>query len=126
MSNKIKILYVDDEVMNLTLFGYVFSKKYEVLTSISPVKALDILAETDDINVVVSDMRMPEMTGIEFIEKAHEDKVQRAYYILSAFEKSAEIKSAIKNSVIEEYFQKPFKFEEIEEAILTYMSKIAK
>ena len=70
--NKKKILYVDDEQLNLTLFDINFKKKYNVTTAISGKQALEYLENNADTDIVISDMKMPQMTGIEFISIAKE------------------------------------------------------
>ncbi|MDB5151259.1 MAG: hupR, partial [Mucilaginibacter sp.] len=64
-ADKITILYVDDEEHNLFSFKATFRIKYQVLTAISGDKALEILA-TKPVHIIITDQRMPEMTGVEF------------------------------------------------------------
>jgi two-component system response regulator (stage 0 sporulation protein F) len=68
----ITILYVDDEQVNLRIFEINFRKRYNVITAVSGEQGLEKLEENGDIIVVVSDMKMPGMNGIEFIKKARE------------------------------------------------------
>ena len=53
---KRKILYVDDEEINLLLFEANLEKKYTVLTAEDGISALEILSENKDIEIVISDM----------------------------------------------------------------------
>ena len=62
-----KILVVDDEPDNLDLLDRVLSPTYEVLRASSGQEALQILAQAQDVAVIVSDQRMPKMTGTEFL-----------------------------------------------------------
>ncbi|MCB8819633.1 response regulator [Microvirga rosea] len=64
------ILVVDDEPDILVAIEDLFESDYRVLTSSSPTKALDILRGEPDISVIISDQRMPEMQGDEFLAKA--------------------------------------------------------
>ena len=65
------ILYVDDEDVNLFLFEKTFESYYTVITAKSGDEGLKKIEEHQkDIAVVISDMRMPGMNGIEFIEIA--------------------------------------------------------
>ncbi|HCX99748.1 MAG TPA: two-component system response regulator, partial [Bacteroidales bacterium] len=66
MSKKISVLYVDDEPINLRLFELNFKNAFNVTTALSGFDGLEILKNNPDIPVVVSDMRMPKMDGIEF------------------------------------------------------------
>ena len=70
MSEKITILYVDDEELNLELFKINFNKEYNVITAESGKKGLEMLFAFPEIKIVISDMRMPGMSGIEFISIA--------------------------------------------------------
>ena len=69
MNDKPKILYVDDEELNITVFRLTFSKVFEVLTADSGDKGMEIFSSDPDIKFVISDMRMPAMNGLEFIRK---------------------------------------------------------
>ena len=67
----INVLYVDDELNNLISFKAVFRIKYNVFTAISGEEAIKILSDTP-INIIITDQRMPNMTGVEFLEKVIE------------------------------------------------------
>jgi DNA-binding NtrC family response regulator len=117
MNDKHKILYVDDESINLELFEINFSKKYTVLVAENGIKGLEVLADNPDILVVVSDMKMPHMNGIEFIKKAKEKHPAIKFYILTGFEITEEIHEAIKSKLIIKYFRKPFNIKEMDSSI---------
>ena len=74
------ILLVDDEENNLQLLKRTLRGKYEILTATDGKKALDVVSEHgDDISLIVSDQRMPEMSGTEFLKqiaKQHPDIVK--------------------------------------------------
>jgi two-component system, response regulator, stage 0 sporulation protein F len=108
-----KILYVDDESINLMLFEANFENKYKVLTAENGMSGLEILSEKKDVKVVISDMRMPSMNGIEFIKKAMKIAPQADYYILTGFEITGEIQEAIDEGIVRKYFKKPFNIPEI-------------
>lgn len=106
--NKPVLLYVDDEEPNLFLFRITFEDDFHTLTAQSGTKGLKILQETDDIDVVISDMRMPVMNGLEFIEKVKAINPNLPCLILSGYERNLEMVEAIENKTIVEYFMKPF------------------
>lgn len=112
-----KILYVDDELINLQLFDINFRNKYEVFTADNGMKGLEILANNIDILVVVSDMKMPNMNGIEFIKTAKSIYPTIKFYILTGFEITQEIQEAITSNLIIKYFMKPFNINEIDASI---------
>jgi two-component system, response regulator, stage 0 sporulation protein F len=115
--SKIKIHYIDDEEINLQLFEYNFSRKYEVITDNNGNEGLLSLEKHPDIQVVISDMKMPHMNGLEFISKAKEKYNDKRYFILTGFDFTAEIQKAIESKLIVSYFRKPFNIREIEAAI---------
>lgn len=70
MNKQNKILYVDDESINLELFKMNLQNHYDVFTAINGFEGLDILDRNPYIPLIISDMKMPIMNGIEFITKA--------------------------------------------------------
>lgn len=116
-----KVLYVDDEPLNVQLFRFNFCKKYIVFTAESGIDALKILQSEPEIQVVISDMRMPGMSGLEFIMKAKETFPQIIYYVLTGYAISGELGSAVKNGIIKRCFSKPLNIEEIEASMLALL-----
>jgi two-component system response regulator (stage 0 sporulation protein F) len=113
MNGKHKILYVDDEIINLQLFKLVFSNKYEVFTAENGLKGLELLDNIQDISIVISDMKMPFMNGIEFIQKSKVKYQNISYFILTGYEITDEIQEALNLGLIVKYFKKPFNKSEI-------------
>lgn len=121
----ITVLYVDDEKDNLFVFKANFNRKFEVITTLSPLDALEQLElHHEDIIVVISDMRMPVMNGVEFIKKAKAKYNNICYYILTGYGHNEEIEAALESRIIEDYFTKPFDAVEIEKAILDATSRL--
>ncbi len=114
MSNKMKIIYVDDEEINVTLFNVNFSQNFTVLTGFSGFDGLELLEKHPDTKVVISDMKMPRMTGIDFIKKAKIKYPDKKFYILTGFEITDEIREALDSGLITKYFSKPFNIHEID------------
>lgn len=111
------ILYVDDEFINLMLFEQMFKKKYDILTASSGYKGLEILQVKTDVKVIISDMKMPGMNGLEFISKAKELYPDLIFYILTGYEITPEIQKSLETGLIARYFQKPFNMGEIDASI---------
>jgi two-component system, response regulator, stage 0 sporulation protein F len=114
MEDKITILYIDDEPINLMLFERVFKRKYNIVTAISGVEGIDILRSNSQINAVISDMKMPGMNGVEFITKAKREFPQKCFFILTGYSITEEIADALSNNLIIKSFKKPFNIGEIE------------
>jgi len=121
MNKRIKILYVDDEDVNLELFEIVFSEKFDVVTAVNGEKGLEKLCADGQIKVVISDMKMPGMNGVEFIRLAKEKCNEKLYFILTGYDISPEIRDALNSGLIIQYFSKPFNMKEIENAIFSVL-----
>ncbi|RPH32129.1 MAG: response regulator [Bacteroidales bacterium] len=118
MSNKSKVLYVDDEPINLTLFKANFKNKFTIITAECGHQGLRQLKDNPDTKVVISDMKMPGMSGIDFIRIAKKEYPNITFYILTGYDITDEISQALKDHLIRKYFRKPFNINEIETAIL--------
>ncbi len=68
MAEKIKILYIDDEMDNLTGFKATLRLDYQVFTAVNIPGAMEHLEKHPDIRVIFCDQRMPVTTGVEFFE----------------------------------------------------------
>jgi DNA-binding NtrC family response regulator len=108
-----KILYVDDEQINLLLFEANLKGKFEIITAESGNDALEVIANNKNIDVVISDMKMPFMNGVEFIKKAKSELPKAGYYILTGYGMTDEIKDALDKGLILKKFDKPFEICEI-------------
>lgn len=123
MSHKHKLLYVDDEPINLQLFQINFQKKFNVLTADSAIEGLEVLNNNTDISIVISDMKMPLMNGLEFIKLAKERFPEILYFILTGYGLTNEMSEAISSGMIIKYFSKPFNLNEIETTIEIALQK---
>lgn len=117
MEKEIKILYIDDEPVNVQLFEMNFSRKYSVITGYDGFEGLNLLENNPDISVIISDMKMPNMNGIEFITNAKKMFPNKKYFILTGYDITDEIQTAINTGLIIRYFKKPFNMKEINLAI---------
>jgi len=113
MNNKSKLLYVDDEPLNLYIFEVNFGKKFNVITGLSGFEGLDQLKAHPEIEIVVSDMSMPGMNGLEFIRKAKEEYPNISFFILTGYDITEDIQEALDDNLINRYFRKPLNAVEI-------------
>src|SRR5215210_6797600 len=79
-----KILIVDDEPANLRLLERLFRREYQVISAESGSEALELL-KRHDIALIISDQRMPFMTGIEFLKFAAQMRPQTVRIILTGY-----------------------------------------
>jgi CheY-like chemotaxis protein len=109
---KYEVLYVDDEEVNLRGFKANFRKFFKVHTSTSPYEAIQILKD-NNVHIIITDQRMPEMTGTEFLEKILPDHPDVIKIILTGFTDIAAIQDGINRCGIYKYITKPWDFEEM-------------
>src|SRR5436190_1418499 len=102
------ILYVDDESANLVVFKKAFESDFLVKTCTSAQEALDIL-KSEHFPLVISDQRMPGMTGIELCEKLVEVSPQSIRMILTAYTETQMLLDAINRGHVQDYIVKPWK-----------------
>jgi two-component system, response regulator, stage 0 sporulation protein F len=117
MDNRPTILYVDDEPLNLELFVLNFEDKYTILTADSPFVGLEVISLHPYVSIVISDMMMPHMNGLDFIKCVRELQPNMVCFILTGFDLSQELMEALNNRIISKYLCKPFDVKAIEKAI---------
>ncbi len=120
---KIQVLFVDDEENNLFSFKAVFRLKFIVFTAISADSALKILDEHPDIHVVITDQRMPEITGVEFLQILVDKHPNPVRVMLTGYANLGDTIDAVNKGKIFHYLNKPWKEEELESTILRAYEK---
>jgi two-component system sensor histidine kinase/response regulator len=127
MNAKTSILYVDDEENNLNSFRAHFRKEYEVYTATSASDALEVLGK-NEIHIIISDQRMPQTTGVEFLEKTIEKYPDSMRLLITAYSDLDTVIEAINRGQINKFIQKPWDWEKlslaIENCAISYKSKI--
>ncbi|TDS17672.1 response regulator [Sphingobacterium paludis] len=115
-SKKVKVLYVDDEENNLISFKATFRLKYDVFTAISGAKAIEIV-RNNPIDVIITDQRMPEMTGVEFLEEIIKIDPDPMRILLTGYTDMAAVVDAVNKGKIFHYLNKPWSEEELDQTI---------
>lgn len=105
---KLKILVVDDEPDNLDLLYRTFRRDFNVLKADSGVQALEILATEGEVAVIISDQRMPEMKGTEFLSKTVPQFPDTVRIILTGFTDIEDLVEAINAGQVYKYITKPW------------------
>jgi serine phosphatase RsbU (regulator of sigma subunit) len=106
------ILYIDDEENNLTSFKSTFRRDYHIHVASSGQEGLEIM-EKHNIQLVITDQRMPDMTGIEFLEKIVPLYPDCMRMILTGFSDMEAIIQAINKGNIYRYVSKPWNREDL-------------
>ena len=107
-SGLMKILYVDDETINLDLFQMIYKDTNNVLLAENGQDGLKIVKQNADVQLIISDMHMPDMDGIYFIEKVKETNQNIPCFILSGYQRNERIIDALNSGLISYYLMKPF------------------
>jgi response regulator RpfG family c-di-GMP phosphodiesterase len=121
---QINVLYVDDEVHNLNSFKAGFRRLFNVFTAESAAEGLKVI-ETEEIHVIITDQRMPVMTGIEFLESIIPKYPDPIRILLTGYADINAVIDAINKGQVYRYIQKPWMDEDlrinIEKAFEIYM-----
>jgi two-component system response regulator AtoC len=110
------VLYVDDEVDNLELFRLQFGRDFDLRTASSGDEGLAILAR-GDVGVVLTDERMPRMTGIDLLARAVVCSPDTTRIIVSAYSDAPRLLLAINRGHAHEYVVKPWDRDDMADCI---------
>lgn len=105
---KPKMLVVDDEPDNLDLLYRTFRRDFNVLKAESGMRALEVLADEGEVAVIISDQRMPEMKGTEFLSKTVPQFPNTVRIILTGFTDIEDLVDAINSGQVYKYITKPW------------------
>ncbi len=113
---KAKLLFVDDEERILNALRSVFRNQYNVFTASSGPEAMEFLKRFRP-HVVISDQRMPEMTGVEFLRQVKEVAPQTVRMLLTGYSDLASIVGSINDGEVFRFISKPWDNAEIQKTI---------
>lgn len=123
---KYKILIVDDEPDNLALLYRTLRSKYDIAKSTSPLAALEML-KVEQFDCILSDHKMPEMDGVEFLKRCYEIAPDTMRLIVTAYTDAGILIDAINAAKIYRYIKKPYNPDElmlvVENALQFYQLK---
>ncbi len=102
------LLVVDDEVDNGDALERIFRKKYNVFKATSGGDALKTLAEHPEISVIISDQRMPNMSGVQFLEKSLAIRPEAVRILLTGYTDLESVIAAVNTGQIYRYVTKPW------------------
>ncbi|QWV92983.1 response regulator [Geomonas oryzisoli] len=114
MSDQTRILCVDDERNVLRALERIFlDDDYEILTAASGEEGLQLLNESPQVKVVISDFRMPGMNGVEFLKEVCARHPETIRIVLSGYADTAAVVAAINEGKIYKFIPKPWNDDEL-------------
>lgn len=113
---KISILYIDDESNNLVSFKATFRRDFKVYTAESAKEGKKILEEKP-IQVIISDQRMPEITGVDFFESIIDEYPEQIRILLTGYTDIQAVIDAINKGQVYRYITKPWNEHELKMTI---------
>lgn len=113
---KAKLLFVDDEERILNALRSVFRANYNVFTASSGPEAMEFLKRFRP-HVIISDQRMPEMTGVEFLRQVRDFAPHTVRILLTGYSDLASIVGSINDGEVFRFISKPWDNTEIQKTI---------
>jgi PAS domain S-box-containing protein len=116
MLERDKILYIDDEEANLVLFQEIFSTHYDLHTARST-KEAEGMMERLAFKVIISDIKMPNESGLQFFNRLPQSDTSPILIILTAFKNDHLLLEALNQGRIFRYLNKPLEREVVRTTI---------
>ena len=113
----INVLYIDDEINNITSFKAAFRRAFTIFTAESADEARKIV-ETEEIHVILSDQRMPKETGIEFFKSIIPTHPEPIRVLITGYTDINAVIDAINVGQVYKYLSKPWNEEEVKTCII--------
>lgn len=119
-TEKLSLIYLDDEEINLILFKEMFKKDFNIFTTTSPHDAIDYV-KTNKVDFILTDQLMPVMTGVEFLKKLDGVEVPSMpkRIIISGYTKEGEVNEALERKLIDRFVSKPWSYDKLKDLLLT-------
>ncbi len=114
---KINILYLDDEINNLQSFKAKFRNEYTIFLANNASEAYQILNHNPEIQIVISDQRMPDISGVDFFESILTEHPDPIRILLTGYSDITSVIDAINKGQIYRYLEKPWNDHEMRFAI---------
>jgi response regulator RpfG family c-di-GMP phosphodiesterase/DNA-binding CsgD family transcriptional regulator len=115
-SDRISVLYLDDDEGNLSVFESSFLRFFDVHTASRPADALKVLQDKP-VNIILTDQRMPEMTGIEFLSTIMPQHPEAIRMIVTAYTDVEVVVQAINECGIYRYITKPWNKDDLKQTL---------
>ncbi|MBD2464292.1 SpoIIE family protein phosphatase [Oscillatoria sp. FACHB-1407] len=112
-NSKLRLMVVDDESDNLDLLYRTFRREFHVFKAESALKALQILNQEEEMAIIISDQRMPRMSGTEFLSLAAERFPDTIRILLTGYTDVEDLVGAINTGKVFKYVTKPWNPDEL-------------
>ena len=113
---QINILYIDDEQNNLSAFKANFRRDFNVFLALSAKEGTEIL-KNNDIHIILTDQRMPDMTGVEFLSSIIEEFPNPIRILVTGYTDMEALVNAVNKGHIFKYISKPWDNEKLKEIL---------
>jgi two-component system response regulator HupR/HoxA len=123
MKQKYSLLLIDDEAANLQKLRRTFMYEYSVYPVQSGEEALTILQSTP-IDAIITDQKMPNMTGIEFLEASQKDYPNLVRIVLTGYTEVDDLIAAINTGKVHKYITKPWEPETLKMVVQEALEKM--
>lgn len=116
------VLFVDDEKPNLAVFAAMCGEDFPILTASSAAEALELMRQ-HEVGVVLSDQRMPGITGVQFLEQVRAEFPDTVRMLVTAFADLSATIDAINKGHVRRYIRKPWDPEELKGYLAEAMAR---
>lgn len=113
---KISVLYLDDELHNLESFKAAYRKDYTIFITDSPEEAEEILKK-EEIQIVIADQRMPQITGVEFFDKIRNHHSEPVRILITGYTDIKAAIDSINRGEVFRFIDKPWDHDYVKNAI---------
>jgi len=115
--DRINILYLDDEINNLQSFKAKFRKDYSIFLANNTIEAYQILENDFNIHIIISDQRMPDLSGVDFFASIISQYPTAVRILLTGYSDKETVIDAINKGHVYRYLEKPWNDVEMKLAI---------
>ncbi|MDH4318557.1 MAG: response regulator [Desulfobulbaceae bacterium] len=123
LPKKATLLYVDDEPINLSIFEITFGEEFKIRLANCGQTALEIMSTVPDVACILTDQRMPGMSGIELLTEVRQLYPQTTRMIVSAWADSETLMEAVNLGQIDRFVTKPWHPDELRQIIRRSVEK---
>jgi len=123
VKKRYRMLIVDDEPSNLKKLKRTFGNEYEIFEASSAIDGFEILKKRK-VDVIISDQKMPDMTGIELLKKSKRINPHIVRIVLTGYTESDDLIEAINEGEVHRYITKPWNPDELRIIVRDVLEKV--